>query len=108
MEKNLKKLLEQINFDESCMPYFKDGLIKRIVTKKNTKNYTFYLLLKETLPLEIKSNFIKCVEKTFDGYKVDVKFEAKEKNYIEEYIQEFLNNNDIKETSLKVKKENIN
>ena len=56
MEKNLEKLLKQINLDENNCKYFENGSLDRIIGNKNKDNYHFLISLKETLPLKIMAD----------------------------------------------------
>ncbi len=89
MDKNIEKLLSKIELEKDFLHYFEDGSIKRVVARKNQQTYTFHLILKETLPINVYKIFLNKIKKAFTEYNVNIRTEAKTKKHIEDYINDF-------------------
>jgi len=53
MHDKLKLLLKKIKLDESKYLFFENGKIKKILTDKEKKNWTFIVMIKNILPIEV-------------------------------------------------------
>lgn len=102
MEKNLSKLLTQIQIEEIYLEHFNKGSISRIVSNKSEKRYAFYFLLENTLPVDVYQIFIEKMKLFFCEYKIEIKIEARKKKNIKQYIELFLELNKIKTSSIEV------
>ena len=75
MNDNLKKLLNRINLEEKYYPYFEDAKLTKILCNSEKTNYTFFIEIKETLPVDLYQHFIEKVKEVYkDIEKVIVAF----------------------------------
>ena len=76
MNDNLKKLIDKINLEEKYYQYFNEAKLLKIICNSEKTNYTFFIEIKETLPVELYQHFIELLKETYnDIEKVIVVFQ---------------------------------
>jgi DNA polymerase III subunit alpha, Gram-positive type len=72
MHDKLKLLLEQINMSLEYYSYFNDGKLDKIVGNKSKDTYTFFIVLKDVLPLNVYLILYKLLKDTYNDFKVKI------------------------------------
>ena len=95
MNNYLEALLKKINIKEEYLPYFKNGILDKIIHIEN--KYIFNLELDSNLPYNIYIEFNDLLKNTFkDVDNIELSLKVKEMKYIEDYYLNYLNNLDDK------------
>ena len=89
MEKQINKLLKEIEFDTDLYSYFEDGSLDKIIGNKNKDSYRFFLSLKETLPLDVYIVLLERLENKYKQFKVSLEIKVKTK--INDYLDDYYN-----------------
>ena len=101
MEKNLEKLLKQINLNEDNYKYFENGSLDRIIGNKKKDNYHFLISLKETLPLDMYNELQKRVGNLYSNIKSSVVLNIENENneliamYYRNFIEKYSTNSPL-------------
>lgn len=108
MEKNLEKLLKQINLNEDNYKYFENGSLDRIIGNKNKNNYHFLISLKETLPLDMYNELQKRVGNLYPNIKSSVVLNVENENneLIAIYYRNFIDKYSVSSPLLSMFKDN--
>ena len=83
MNEKLELLLNKINMEKE---EFEGGELTKIVSSKNKKVFTFFLILKKPLSVEVYNAFLKCLK---DYFKVKVNVKIKSQDFSLEQIREY-------------------